>query len=96
VYHLTTLSAPPSVQKSFFKADRIQFKWNSAGTQVLFMTHCDVDKSNKSYYGEQSLYLLSASGQFDCRVTLDKEGPIHDFAWNPNGKEFGVVYGCMF
>ena len=26
---------------------------------------------------------------------LDKEGPIHDVSWNPNSKEFGVVYGYM-
>lgn len=25
----------------------------------------------------------------------DKEGPIHDVSWNPNSKEFGVVYGYM-
>lgn len=42
------------------------------------------------------MYLLSAAGNFDCRVTLDKEGPIHDFAWSPNSKEFGVVYGCEY
>jgi uncharacterized protein with WD repeat len=24
----------------------------------------------------------------------DKEGPIHDFGWSPNSKEFGVIYGC--
>ena len=42
------------------------------------------------------MYLMSATGAgtHDCRVTLDKEGPIHDFAWSPNSKEFGVVYGC--
>ena len=40
------------------------------------------------------MYLLSAAGNFDCRVSLDKEGPIHDVAWAPNSKEFGVVYGC--
>ena len=27
-------------------------------------------------------------------VRIDKEGPIHDFNWSPNSKEFGVVYGC--
>lgn len=26
---------------------------------------------------------------------VDKEGPIHDVAWNPNSKEFGVTYGYM-
>jgi translation initiation factor 2A len=78
------------------------------------MTHTEVDKSNKSYYGETGLYLLSAAGNFDSRIVLgkslfvvpkatiseedpfvDKEGPIHDFAWNPNSKEFCVVYGFM-
>lgn len=24
----------------------------------------------------------------------DKEGPIHDYAWNPNSREFSVCYGC--
>ena len=94
MFNLSTLSASPSCQKNFFKADRAQLKWNALGTQVLVLTHTDVDKSNKSYYGETGLYLLSASGNFDCRVTLDKEGPVHDLAWNPNSKEFGVVYGC--
>lgn len=76
------------------------------------MTQTEVDKSNKSYYGETGLYLLSAAGNFDSRIILgkghvgpcyhiklttltDKEGPIHDFAWNPNSKEFCVVYGFM-
>lgn len=59
------------------------------------LTHTDVDQANKSYYGETGgFYLLSASGTFDCRVTLDKEGPVHDFAWSPNSKEFAVTYGC--
>lgn len=89
-----SLSSPPTCQKSFFKADRSQLKWNTLGTQVLLLTQTEVDNSNKSYYGETGMYLLSAVGQFDGRVTLDKEGPIHDFAWSPNSKEFGVVYGC--
>src|SRR6195952_1852109 len=28
-------------------------------------------------------------------MPTDKEGPVHDVAWSPNGKEFGVVYGYM-
>ncbi|EPQ50143.1 translation initiation factor eIF-2A [Gloeophyllum trabeum ATCC 11539] len=95
IYNLLTLASPPTCQKNFYKADRAQIKWNMLGTQVLVLTHTDVDKTNKSYYGETGLYLLSAAGNFDCRVTLDKEGPIHDFAWSPNSKEFGVVYGYM-
>lgn len=95
VFGLLTLQAPPTCQKTFFKADRAQIKWNVLGTQVLLLTQTEVDNSNKSYYGETGLYLLSAAGNFDCRVTLDKEGPVHDFAWSPNSKEFGVVYGYM-
>lgn len=59
------------------------------------LAQTDVDKSNKSYYGETTLYLLSVNGSFDARVSLDKEGPIHDVSWSPNSKEFGVVYGYM-
>ena len=38
--------------------------------------------------------MLSAAGNFDCRITLDKDGPVHDLAWSPNSKEFIVTYGC--
>lgn len=41
------------------------------------------------------MYLLSANGSFDARITLDKDGPIHDVAWSPNSTEFGVIYGFM-
>ncbi|KAF8514706.1 eukaryotic translation initiation factor eIF2A-domain-containing protein [Hysterangium stoloniferum] len=95
IFGLLTLSSPPTSQKTFYKADRAQIKWNALGTQVLVLTQTEVDKTNKSYYGETGLYILSAAGNFDCRVTLDKEGPISDFAWSPNSKEFGVVYGYM-
>ncbi|KAH9915267.1 translation initiation factor eIF-2A [Epithele typhae] len=96
VYSLLALSAQPTCQKTFFKAQRGQVKWNTLGTQVLVLTQTDVDQANKSYYGETGgLYLLSAAGNFDCRVTLDKEGPVHDFTWSPNSKEFSVVYGFM-
>ncbi|EIW85798.1 translation initiation factor eIF-2A [Coniophora puteana RWD-64-598 SS2] len=96
IYALTSLStSPPTCQKNFYKADRAQIKWNALGTQVLVLTQTDVDNSNMSYYGETGMYLLSAAGNFDCRVTLDKDGPIHDVTWSPGSKEFLVVYGYM-
>ncbi len=73
----------------------MQLKWNSLGTALLVLAQTDVDKSNKSYYGETTLYILSSNGSVDARVTLDKDGPIHDVTWSPNGKEFGVIYGFM-
>ncbi|WFD34957.1 hypothetical protein MCUN1_001803 [Malassezia cuniculi] len=82
-------------QKSFFKAEKVTFKWNASGTSLLLLTATDHDKTGKSYYGETNLYMLSSRGDFDCRVNLDKEGPIHDFEWNPNSREFIVIYGYM-
>ncbi|PLN82213.1 translation initiation factor eIF-2A [Aspergillus taichungensis] len=82
-------------QKTFFKGDKVQLKWNASGNTLLVLAQTEVDRSNKSYYGETTLYLLGASGGFDSRVELDKEGPIHDVSWSPNSKEFGVVYGYM-
>ncbi|KAL7273823.1 hypothetical protein RUND412_003300 [Rhizina undulata] len=82
-------------KKSFYKADRIQLKWNDLGTCLLVFAQTDADKTGKSYYGETNLFLISVVGNHDCRVELDKEGPIHDVTWSPNSKEFGVVYGFM-
>ncbi|CAZ82708.1 unnamed protein product [Tuber melanosporum] len=82
-------------QKSFYKADRVQLKWNALGTSVLVFSQTDADKTGKSYYGETNLYLITVAGNYDCRVSLDKEGPIHDVAWSTDSKEFGVVYGFM-
>jgi translation initiation factor 2A len=85
----------PISQKTFFKGDKVRLEWNALGTSLIVLAQTDVDKSNKSYYGETTMYLLSANGAVDARVTLDKEGPIHDVAWSPNSAEFGVVYGYM-
>ncbi|KAJ2890630.1 hypothetical protein IWW38_004031, partial [Coemansia aciculifera] len=84
-----------TANKTFFKAESVNFHWHKLGTNLLVMTHTEVDKTGRSYYGESSLYFLAAAGNFDCRVTLDREGPIHDVAWNPVEKEFAVVYGFM-
>ncbi|KAJ6261794.1 Eukaryotic translation initiation factor [Drechslerella dactyloides] len=87
--------ATPLMQKSFFKADKIQFNWNNAGTAVLFLTQTEVDKTGKNYYGETNLYMMNVKAGMDARVTLDKDGPISDLMWSPNGQEFCVVYGFM-
>lgn len=60
----------PVSQKTFFKGDKVQFKWNDAGTHVIVLAQTEVDKSGKSYYGETTLYLMSANGVFDSRIDL--------------------------
>ncbi|KAG0166222.1 hypothetical protein DFQ28_007609 [Apophysomyces sp. BC1034] len=81
--------------KTFYKADNVQLYWNDLGTNLLVLTQTEVDKTGKSYYGETNLYYLAVAGNFDCRVPLDKEGPVHDVTWSPDSKEFIVVYGSM-
>ena len=94
VFNVPQFGQPVS-QKTFFKGDKVQLKWNNEGTNVIVLAQTEVDKSNKSYYGETNMYILSANGGFDSRIQLDKEGPIHDVSWSPNSEEFGVVYGYM-
>ncbi|KAL8907471.1 MAG: hypothetical protein Q9207_001375 [Kuettlingeria erythrocarpa] len=101
VYNVPEFSVPVS-QKSFFKGDKVQLKWNVKGTELIVLAQTEVDKTGKSYYGETTLYLLSANGGFDSRIELGtdsgifhKDGPIHDVTWSPSSKEFGVVYGYM-
>ncbi|EEP75683.1 conserved hypothetical protein [Uncinocarpus reesii 1704] len=93
VFNVPQFNAPIS-QKTFFKGDKVQMKWNNSGTTLIVLAQTEVDKTGKSYYGETTLYILSANG-FDSRINLDKEGPIHDVSWSPNSKEFGVIYGYM-
>ncbi|KAL3952267.1 hypothetical protein ACCO45_013984 [Purpureocillium lilacinum] len=88
-------SRTPFPRRPSSRGDKVQLKWNKRGSSILVLAQTDVDRSGKSYYGETTLYLLSTNGAFDARVTLDKEGPIHDVSWSPNSREFGVVYGYM-
>lgn len=94
MFSIPNFKAPLS-SKTFFKADSVTLYWNDLGTNLLVLTHTDVDKSNKSYYGETNLYYLAVAGTYDCRVPLDKEGPVHDVTWGPDSKEFIVIYGSM-
>lgn len=69
VFQVPQFGAPVS-QKSFFKGDKVQMKWNAQGTTLIVLAQTDVDRTGKSYYGETTLYLLSSSGAFDSRVEL--------------------------
>ena len=60
----------PVSQKTFFKGDKVQLKWNQQGTSLIVLASTEVDKTNKSYYGETNMYILSANGSFDSRIEL--------------------------
>ncbi|XP_076164353.1 eukaryotic translation initiation factor 2A isoform X1 [Ptiloglossa arizonensis] len=80
--------------KSFFQADRVNIYWNNIGTNALLMTSTEVDKTNASYYGKQTLHYLSTKGETSM-VMLSKKGSIHAVQWSPKNTEFCVVYGFM-
>ena len=66
---MSNFDAPIS-QKTFFKGDKVQLKWNKDGSSLIVLAQTEVDKSGKSYYGETTLYLMSADGSFDSRIHL--------------------------
>jgi len=86
----------PKVDKPYivktFQGDSVDISWNSLGSALLMVVNQDIDRTGKSYYGKKGLFFISAAGNFESRVTAES---IHDVKWNPNGKEFAVVYGNM-
>ena len=60
-------------QKTFYKGDKVQLKWNATGTSIIVLATTDVDKSNRSYYGESNMFILSANGGFDSRIQLGEQ-----------------------
>lgn len=71
VFQVPQFNAPVS-QKTFFKGDKVQLKWNELGTSLIVLAQTEVDKTNKSYYGETNMYILSANGSFDSRIQLGR------------------------
>ncbi|CAD6196981.1 unnamed protein product [Caenorhabditis auriculariae] len=67
----------------------------NAEMPFLILASVEVDASNQSYYGEQSLYLINVQSDESVLVPLAKNGPVYSAKWNPNGKEFAVCYGYM-
>lgn len=47
--------------KSFFNADRVEFKWNKSGNNLLL--HCSTETSANSYYGDSTLHQITNNGE---------------------------------
>ncbi|XP_048747490.2 eukaryotic translation initiation factor 2A-like isoform X2 [Ostrea edulis] len=94
IYRYPNFGGPQAAlaNKSFFKADDVQLKWNNAGTALLVLT--STESSDKSYYGDQGLHFMGTNGEC-CIVNLSKNGPIYHIEWSPRSTEFVVVYGFM-
>eukprot|EP00170_Pyropia_yezoensis_P006000 contig_24412_g6019 len=84
----------PLASRSTFKADAVEYSWNSPGTALLATTSTNTDTSGKSYYGESALYFATLKGEPRIeRLALPKEGPVFAADWNAQGNSFVVVYG---
>jgi translation initiation factor 2A len=95
IYEYPKFDGQALANKSFYKADNVAFLWSPKGEQVLLICTTDVDKSGKSYYGEQLIHFMDVRGG-TFAVTLNKEGPIHNTAWAPNPdkeQQFCIIYG---
>jgi translation initiation factor 2A len=94
IYRYPNFAGPESTlaNKSFFKADRVNFYWNQTGSSLLLLT--STESSESSYYGDQGLHFLSTTGD-SCLVPLQKQGPVYHVQWAPNTTEFVVIYGYM-
>jgi uncharacterized protein with WD repeat len=80
-------------ERQFFKADSVIVAMHPSEELFLLTCQTDSDSTGKSYYGESQLFLYS-NRKFTL-VHLDKTGPVHDAAWNPQKREFIVSYGFM-
>jgi translation initiation factor 2A len=94
VYQYPNLTAALA-QRSFYKAENVEFKWNVKGTCVLAVAQTEVDDTGTSYYGQTMLHFLNVNGDTQT-IQLAKKGPVYAVEWNPaTGDEFCVVYGFM-
>uniref|UniRef100_A0AC34R963 Eukaryotic translation initiation factor 2A n=1 Tax=Panagrolaimus sp. JU765 TaxID=591449 RepID=A0AC34R963_9BILA len=93
---IRSLSPDMKVLKTLtlMRCDKINMWWNARGSHLLVMNTEEVDKSNQSYYGMSFLNLMPANGE-TVKISLDKNGPISDVKWNPEGSHFATAYGFM-
>lgn len=98
IYRYPNMSSPMTT-KSFFKADSVQIMWSPRGDCLLYLCICEVDKSGKSYYGEQKLNFMEANPSGSGYIVpVKKEGPIHNVAWLPgitDVQKYVVIHGFV-
>ncbi len=73
VYQYPNLTAALA-QRSFYKAENVEFKWNVKGTCVLAVAQTEVDDTGTSYYGQTMLHFLNVNGDTQT-IQLAKKGP---------------------
>ena len=92
IYDFKDLSKPSKTINTSL-TDRVKLKVSSDQKYILINTIND-NTSNKSYYGQSSIYFFEVlTGKF-TKFNLP-EGPIHDFNWCPDGEHFMICAGHL-
>lgn len=76
--------------KSIFTAEEARIEWSANGKVLLALLSSAM--SADSYYGDSACVLLGVDGTSNL-ITLPKDGPVHDIAWNPAAPECCVIAG---
>jgi len=92
LYDFKDLSKPTKTLNTSL-TDRVKIKTSLDQKYILINTIND-NTSNKSYYGQSSIYFFEVlTGRF-TKFNLP-EGPIHDFNWCPDGEHFIICAGHL-
>ncbi len=83
----------PLKEQSLSLTDRIKLKLSN-NKKFLLIHSINDNTSNKSYYGNSSLYYLNILN-FDFKKFVLPEGPIHDFCWSFNSENFIITAGHL-
>jgi len=81
-------------QRAFMGVDSCELLWcpsKSYHHNLLAVASSDVDTSGKSYYGHQTLYLLSSRNSMTTRIPIAEKGKMQDVQWHPSGREFVMI-----
>ncbi len=92
IYDYQDLTKPNKVLNTSY-TDRVKIKVSLDQKYILINTIND-NTSNKSYYGQSSIYFLEISTGRFTKFNLP-EGPIHDFSWCPNDEHFIICAGHL-
>ncbi|KAJ8303820.1 hypothetical protein KUTeg_018613 [Tegillarca granosa] len=90
IYRYPNFGGPQAAlaNKSFYKSDDVQMKWNSTGTALLVLT--STESSEQSYYGDQGLHFMGNLEFWDVgKRRLIAQTQAQDstaFEWCPDGE----------
>eukprot|EP01083_Nonionella_stella_P226304 803827_1 len=72
-------------QRAFYGVDQCELQWDNSNSSyhhnLLAIASSDVDTSGKSYYGNQTLFLLSSRNNITVKIPISDQGKLQDVKW---------------